>query len=66
MCKDIIEPDWPQMTTWRMSLACWIPKCTNTYSEYAIIVSFPPHQWLHELASMLRRTYTACLVPTAY
>jgi hypothetical protein len=23
----------PQMTIWRMRIACWIPKATNTHSE---------------------------------
>jgi hypothetical protein len=28
-------------TIWRMRIACWIPKATNTYSEYAILVAVP-------------------------
>ena len=38
---------------WRMRLACWIPKATNTHSEYIILIVFPQQQWLHERASML-------------
>ena len=26
------------MTIWRMSVAGWIPKATNTYSEYSILI----------------------------
>ena len=26
-----------QMTIWRMGIACWIPKVTNTHSEYVIL-----------------------------
>ena len=38
-----------------------IPKGTNTHSDYVISFAFPLQQWLHELASMLRYTYIACL-----
>ena len=44
-----------------MRIACWIPKATNMKSEYVIFIAFPPQQWLHERASMLHYTYTACL-----
>ena len=33
----MVEPDRPQMTKWRMSFAFWIPKATNTHSEYVIL-----------------------------
>ena len=46
MWKSILEPVRPQMTIWRMRIACWIPRATNTLSEYAII-AFPLQQWLH-------------------
>jgi hypothetical protein len=46
----------------RMRIACWIPKATNTHSEYVILIVVPLQQWLHERASMLRYTYIACLV----
>ena len=46
-----------------MCSACWIPKATNTHSEYVILIAFQRHQWLREGASMLRYiTYIACLV----
>ena len=35
MRKKIVELGRPQMTIWRMRIACWIPKATNTHSEYA-------------------------------
>jgi hypothetical protein len=28
--KNIVQPGRPQMTIWRMRIACWIPKATNT------------------------------------
>jgi hypothetical protein len=31
-----IVPERPQMTTWRMRIAYWIPKATNTLSECVI------------------------------
>jgi hypothetical protein len=36
MCKNIAEPERPQMTTGRMRILCCIPKTTNTHSEYEI------------------------------
>jgi hypothetical protein len=64
-CKSIVEPDRRQMTVWRMRIACWITKATNTHSEYVILIAFPLQQWLHERVSMLRYTYIACIVTTA-
>jgi hypothetical protein len=29
------------MTIWRMRIACWIPKVTNTLSEYVALIAFP-------------------------
>jgi len=31
-----VEPDMPQMRVSRMRIACWIPKATNTHSDYVI------------------------------
>ena len=47
-----------------MRISCWIPKATNTHSEYVILIAVPLQQWLYEGASILRYTYTACLVAT--
>ena len=47
---------------WRMRIACWIPASTSTHSEYVILLDFPLLQWLLERVSVLRSTYTACLV----
>jgi len=35
--KNIVERGRPQVTVWRMRIACWIPKATNTHSEYVIL-----------------------------
>jgi len=42
----------PQITVWRMRIACWITKATNTHSEYVIHIAFPLQQKLHESASV--------------
>jgi len=34
MWKNIVERGMPQMTIWRMRIACWIPKATNTYTHF--------------------------------
>ena len=60
--ENMVETGTPQMTIWRMRIACCILKATNTHSEYIILIAFPLHQWLHERASMLRYMYIACLV----
>jgi hypothetical protein len=33
MWKNIVEWGRPQMTIWRMRIACWIPKATNTHTQ---------------------------------
>jgi len=62
MWKNAAEPDGPQMTVWRMRIACWIPKATYTHAEYVILIAVPLQQWLHESASMYVCTCIACLV----
>jgi hypothetical protein len=41
MWKNTVEPDRTQMTIWRMRIACWSPKATNTHSEYVILIDIP-------------------------
>ena len=62
MWKNIVQPGRPQMTIWRMCIACWIPKAKNTLSEYVILTALPLQQRLQGRASLLRYTYVACLV----
>ena len=62
MGKSIVDPGGPRMTTWRMRIACWIPMAIDTQSEYVIFIAYPLQQWLHERASTLRYTYSACVV----
>ena len=50
------------MTIWRIRIACWIPKATNTHSQYVILIVRTLQQWLYEHAAMLCYTYIASLV----
>jgi len=50
------------MAVWRMRIACWIPKATNTHSQYTTLIAVPMQQLLHERDSMLLYTYIACPV----
>jgi len=45
-----------------MRFALWISKAADTPSEYIILIAFPQQQWLQERVSVLRYTYTACVV----
>ena len=36
--KNMVEPDKPQMTIWRMRIACWIPKAIDTHSEFVTLI----------------------------
>ena len=54
MLKNVIESGRPQMKIWRRRIACWIPKATQTLSEYVIFIAIPLQQWLHGRASILR------------
>jgi len=62
--KYCVELGRQQMAVWCMRTACWIPKVTNSHSQYAILITFPLRQWLHERASMLRYTHIGCIVIT--
>ena len=62
MWKNIVERGRPQMTIWHMCIACWIPKATNTHSDYIILTAFPPQQWLDKCAMALCYIYIACIV----
>jgi len=54
--KNIIGQSRTQMTIWRMRITCWIPKATDTHSEYVILTAFPMRHQLQERAQMLRYT----------
>jgi len=64
MWQNTVERSRPQLTIWRLRIACWITKATNTHSGCVILFGFPVQQWLHGRASLLRYTYIACIVFT--
>jgi hypothetical protein len=67
MWGNTVKWDRSQMAIWRMRTVCYIPKATNTHSEYVILTALPLQQQSHKRASILRHTYIACLdltVPT--
>jgi hypothetical protein len=45
-----------------MRIACWLPKATNTLSEYVMLIAFPLQQWLYEPAPLLHYMYIACII----
>jgi hypothetical protein len=49
MWENIVERGRPQLTIWRMHIACWIPKDTDTHSEYVNTYCF-------STATMVMRT----------
>jgi hypothetical protein len=57
---NILDPGRPQMTIRHMRFTCWVPKVTNTPSEYVILTTFPRQQWLRERSPLLRYMYNAC------
>ena len=62
--KNIVEWGRPQMTIWRMRIAYWIRKVTNTHSEYVILIVFALLQRLNKRTSVLHYTYADCMVTT--
>jgi len=44
----MVEPGGPQMTMWRMRIACWMPKTKDTHPEYVRLIAFLLQQWLHK------------------
>ena len=47
---------------WRMQIACWLNKATDTHSNCVILTAFPLQKWLLESVLMSRYTYIACLL----
>ena len=41
MWKNNVELRRLQMTIWRMRIACWMPKISNTHSGWVIRIVFP-------------------------
>jgi len=60
--KNTVETGRPRMTKWRIRIAGWIPKVTNTDSEYVIFIAFPRQQRLNQRSSVLIYNYISCLI----
>jgi hypothetical protein len=60
--EKLADPERPQMTVWLIRVASWIPKTTNTHSEYVILTALPLQNILHRRSSVLRYTYIASLL----
>ena len=56
MWKNVVEPEGPQMTTRRMRIACWVPKATNTQSEYVILMLHYTYEYIACLVRYLYRS----------
>ena len=50
------------MSIWRMRIAFWIPKITNTHASCVMLIAFRLRERLHERASMLLYICIASLV----
>ena len=62
MWKNVVQSDRPQMTIWRMRIACWITNATDTHSEYVTIIAFPRREWFCERASVIRYPFGAGII----
>jgi len=56
LLKNIVERGRPQMTMWRMRIACWITKATN------ILIRIQRQMWLRERASMFHYSTLSALL----
>jgi len=60
MWENIVKPDRPQMTVWRMRIACWITNVINIDSEYVMLIFSLLQQLLQERAPSVT-LYVNCL-----
>jgi len=56
MWKSTVERSRPQMTIWRMRIACWVPKTTDAHTGCVTLIAVPLQRSLHESVLMLRYT----------
>ena len=54
MWKNIVKPDRPRLTIWRMRIACWINKSTDTQSEYVLLTVLTRRECLRKSVPMVR------------
>jgi hypothetical protein len=60
MWKDILDQSRLHMTVRGMRIVFWIPKATNTHSEYVILIVFPLLLWLGDVP----QCYVVCTLST--
>ena len=53
MWKNVVDLDRLQITIYRMQMAYWILKTTDTHSVYVTFTAFPQQQLLHERVYLL-------------
>ena len=59
MWKNIVLRDRPQMTIWRMRVACWITKA-KTHTQYVILTAFStPTMVTRTLVNVTLRYFTS-------
>jgi len=46
---------------WRIQIASWTTKATNTHSEYVTLIAFPIKQWLCECALISSYMCITCI-----
>ena len=57
MWKNTAQPDRPQTTIWRMRISRWIPKATNTHSEFVKLTALHCNNgWTHVPQCYIIRT----------
>jgi len=64
--KYTVGPYMPQTTIWRIHIAYWIPKATNTHSESVIIMAFPLQNLMYERASVVCFTYDCRVIKSKF
>jgi hypothetical protein len=60
MRANIVQQYRPQMTIWCMRIACWIPKVTDTLSQYVILLLFNGNNGFAKVPQYVH-TYIACV-----
>jgi hypothetical protein len=63
MWKNIAEMGRLQITIWRIRIACWITKVTNTHSECVMFFSF---SWKFKLHSDVTKWRALCMMTFVY
>ena len=50
------------MEMWRVRIACWVTRATDTHPECVINIVPPLQQWMKARASLLSYTYIVVIV----